>query len=85
MAFKISSPRARSSIWYAFTGLLILQLIKYPRLTSTAGYLGHARMDRLQGEPLRAHDGQDALLNLPGRLERPPARPRARDRAHGPS
>ncbi|PIL34923.1 hypothetical protein GSI_02710 [Ganoderma sinense ZZ0214-1] len=49
-----------------------------------AGHLRHPGVGRRKGEPIRAAHGQDAVRDLPGRMEHPPARLRARHPAHGP-
>ena len=47
------------------------------------GHLRHSCMDRRQGEHVRADGEQDAFRRLPGRVEHPAARLRARHYPHG--
>lgn len=48
-----------------------------------AGCLRYSFVDCLQSEHVRTSHGKDAIRGIPRRLERPAARPRARDHPHG--
>ena len=47
------------------------------------GHLRHPCVDRCQGEHVRADGEQDTIRGLPGRVEHPAARLRARHHTHG--